>query len=287
MKNAESAQVAAEPAIDAASIWQVIWRYKLYIAGVALLGALIAVGLALTATPMYLAEATVTEAHDAMLGRPGSVSTPLSGLASLAGVDLSGGSGAGRDAKAILESRHLVEEYVRRNNLAPVLFAGSKQSPTLWKAAKYFQEHVLSLHDDPRKGKTVVAIEWQDPVTAARWANGIVQLANEITRARAIEYSKRNVDYLNGQIAQTNVVELQKVMYNIIESETKTLMLANAQPEYAFAIVDPAVAPEERFKPKRTLMVAIGLIAGLLLGILTALAHSVVRAERSDDGRSA
>jgi hypothetical protein len=40
------------------------------------------------------------------------------------------------------------------------------------------------------------------------------------------------------------------VLYNLIESETKTLMLANARVEYAFTVVDPAVVPGATCQPQ-------------------------------------
>jgi uncharacterized protein involved in exopolysaccharide biosynthesis len=63
------------------------------------------------------------------------------------------------------------------------------------------------------------------------------------------------------------------VMYNLIEAETKELMLANGKAEYAFTIVDPAVPPEIRISPKRTLMVLVGTSIGLLLGGIIAVVH--------------
>ena len=92
--------------------------------------------------------------------------------------------------------------------------------------------------------------------------------APEALRAR--EDAQRNVDYLNEQVAKTGVVELRRVLYNIIESETKTLMLANARVEYAYTVVDPAVVPAQRVSPKRTLMVASGFLIGMVVGVLTA-----------------
>ena len=52
--------------------------------------------------------------------------------------------------------------------------------------------------------------------------------------------SSRNIQYLKDQIAKTDVVQLQGVMYSLVEAEMKTLMLANARSEYAFTVVDPA-----------------------------------------------
>jgi len=132
---------------------------------------------------------------------------------------------------------------------------------------------VLSIREDKRSGLTIAAITWTNAAVAARWANEFVALANELLRTRAIDESKASIIYLNRQIEQTNVVERKRVMYNLIENEEKTLMVANAKAEYAFTVIDPAVAPEERFSPRRTLMVLIGTALGLFLGTLAAFAR--------------
>jgi LPS O-antigen subunit length determinant protein (WzzB/FepE family) len=74
-------------------------------------------------------------------------------------------------------------------------------------------------------------------------------------------------------------------MYNLIENETKTLMLANARSEYAFTLVDPAVTPEVRIRPRRTLMVLIGLLVGGLLGMVIAFAHGSFARYKGDASR--
>jgi LPS O-antigen subunit length determinant protein (WzzB/FepE family) len=73
---------------------------------------------------------------------------------------------------------------------------------------------------------------------------------------------------------------MQRVMYNLIENETKTLMLANVKSEYAFALVDPAVPPEVRDTPKRTIMVLVGLVVGGVIGVLLALGRNLLREYR-------
>ena len=45
-------------------------------------------------------------------------------------------------------------------------------------------------------------------------------------------------------------------------------MLANAQQEYVFETVDPAVVPQEKSEPKRALMVVLATILGLMLSII-------------------
>jgi len=136
---------------------------------------------------------------------------------------------------------------------------------------------ILTIGEDDVGGITTITIEWTDPAVAARWANDYVALANEIIRTQAREEAERNIEYLNQQISQTNVVGLQRVMYNLIEAETKTLMLANARSEFAFSSVDPAVTPEVRSKPKRKIVVLSGIAIGLIFGILFVFALNIFR----------
>lgn len=268
--------------LDLMSIVRQLWRFRLMVALCALVGGLIALALALTSVPYFKAEAVVTEVRDRGLGGANSLASQLGGLASLAGVNITtGAAAASQEAAAILDSNHLAEEFIRRNNLLPVLLKGSKRPASLWRAVKVFKEGVVVIQRDQRRGVTTVSVEWTDAATAARWANGFVALANEIIRQRALNESTRNIAYLNDQLARTNVVELRKVMYDIIESETKTVMLANGRVEYAFELVDPAVAPELKSRPHRTIMVAVGLMLGFTVGAAGALVMNRMRAARA------
>jgi uncharacterized protein involved in exopolysaccharide biosynthesis len=259
--------------VDFIALLRVIWRYKYFVAIVAAACGLLAVAVALTATHIYRAEVVVTEANDEGIGGAASLANQLGGLASIAGINLAK-SGTGQEAQAVLRSNHLVEQFVQRNGLIKE-FPARAGRPTLWFAAKEFRERVLTIRDDDDRGTTTIAMEWTDPTVAARWANEFVALANEIVRTRALDESSRNIKYLNDQIAKTNVVEIQRVMYGLIENETKTHMLANVRQEYAFTVVDPAVAPELRVWPKRTLIVLTGGVLGVFLGVVLALAHNL------------
>jgi uncharacterized protein involved in exopolysaccharide biosynthesis len=268
-----------EGEIDLMTLSGIVWSHKYRILLASGLCGLVAAILAITATPLYRAEVTVTQVKDSGMGSTASLANQFSGLASLAGINLANSGGPGQQAQAVLKSRRLAEAFITREHLVSQLFPRAKRPPTLWFAVNQFRDGVLSIHEDKLKGTTTVAIEWTDPLTAARWANGFMALANELLRARALNDSQRNIAYLNEQIARTNVVELQRVMYNLVESETKTLMLANARAEYAFSVVDPAVPPEVRFSPKRTLMVVLGVIVGLFIGTIGAFVHHRLREE--------
>lgn len=259
--------------IDLVVLWQVLKRYKILIAlCTVIIGAGAAV-FAFTATPMFRAEATISEVHDSNMGGAGSIAGQLGGLASLAGVALGPGSASSRDAQATMKSRRLAEQFITRYDLTEKLLAKSKRPPTLWRAVDRFRKEVLNVDEDRRNGVTMISMYWRDPREAALWANNFVALANEVIRNRAAADARRNIAYINEQLKQTTPVEVQHAMYNLVESETKTLMLAEGRAEYAFSTIDPAVPPELKSSPKITIIVLVGLVVGIFAGILIAIAR--------------
>lgn len=282
MKSTEPVPTDADDTIDVIALWRLLWGQKVLIAIVAGVFGVTAVILALIATPIYRAEAVVTPVADSGLGGAGSsLAGRFGGLASLAGIDLGSSGVAGQEAQAVLESRRLVEEFIRRNDLVDELLPPGSPTSSLWHAVQKFRDTVVSIRTDDLDGTTTVVVEWKDPAVAATWANGLVALANELMRAKALAGSSRNIEYLNKQIAATNVVEMQRVMYGLIENETKSLMLANARPDYAFTVVDPAAVPEARVRPKRKLMVLTGTTLGLILAVLFVFGYDTVKRYRT------
>ena len=107
------------------------------------------------------------------------------------------------------------------------------------------------------------------PKVAAQWANDLVQQINEQLREQAIADSQKRVGYLEQELAKTTLQDMRAVLYNLLESEKQKAMLANVNEDFALEVIDPAVAPEVREKPKRKLIVALGGVCGGFLGIFT------------------
>jgi len=190
-------------------------------------------------------------------------------------------------ADAVLDSRGLAEEFIRRNNLAPVLLKKLKR-PTMWRAVRVFKDSLSKIKRDQMKNTTKITVEWSDPATAARWANGLVGLANEMMRTHALAEASRNIEYLNKQLGGTTDVQLRQNLYDILETQNQTLMLANGRSEYAFRVIDPAVPPEVRSRPQLILVLLISLGLGLAVGCTVAfvrerLAERRLEAAAEDD----
>jgi uncharacterized protein involved in exopolysaccharide biosynthesis len=268
--------------INLLALWRATWSQKWVVAIVAAIFLGAAIAWALLATPIFRAEVVIVEVRESgSQGGLGALAGQLSGLASLAGMNINAGASNSREHLAVLRSRQLVERFIVADKMLTQLSKGAPEPLSLWKAVRMVQDRVVDIQDDTRRGITTVSVEWTDPKLAAAWANSFVALANETIRAKAVADSQRNIDYLSKRLAQTNSLEVQQLMYSLIESETKTLMLANGRAEYAFAVVDPARAPEIRVSPRRTLMAGAGLALGLVVGVLVA----VMRASRKIGGR--
>jgi len=154
--------------------------------------------------------------------------------------------------------------------------AGSPDGgPSLWQGFKRFDS--LRHIDKDRKTQMVrVSVAWRDPKIAAQWANGLVEELNRHTRDRAIRESVRSREFLEGELAKTNMVAMQTTLNRLVESELKKAMVATVREEYAFRILDRALPPMQRTSPKRTQLV----IASFALGCIIAACVAVVRARR-------
>jgi LPS O-antigen subunit length determinant protein (WzzB/FepE family) len=268
-------QIERGEGIDIFAMIALMWRYRYLIAASSILFALLAVWYALTAKEIFRAEAVITEVHNDSLSGQNGVSGQLGGLASLAGLNV--GNNADANSQTVLASRHLIEEFVKSHDLVAVLTAKGGKRATLWFAVKRFQETVVKIHDDQLKGFTSVSMDWTDAATAAKWANDFVALANQLIRTRVIADATRNVAYLTKQLEQAKEVEVQRSLSTLLENETKTLMLANGRVDYAFRLVDPAVPPEVRHSPQRTLLVISGTAVGFFLGFALAFGIDAFR----------
>jgi capsular polysaccharide biosynthesis protein len=266
--------------LDLGNLIRLIWRNKLLIGLIAILCGGIEAAIAFTTPPIFRATAVVVPVHEKDLSS-GGIANQIGALTSLVGVNLGQTGSEGPASDAVLDSRWLVEEFVKRNNLLPVLGVGSKKPLTLWLGVKKFKEGLLTIRKDTRRGTTTVAVDWYDAAVAARWANGLIALTNELIRTRAIDVATRNIAYLNRELEQTTAVELRQALYDIIKNETKTLMLANGRDDYAFEIVDPAVPSEWKERPHRALLTLVGLSIGAFLGTVVAFIRERVRRRKS------
>lgn len=275
--------------IDLREYWRVLVDHKKLIALITGVATATALAIALLLTPIFRAEVLLAPAAQDKAGGLGALAGQFGDLAALAGISLGGGDTT-QEAIATLKSRALTEAFIKEKNLLPVLFADewdaekkkwktndSEDIPTLWKAYEVFDEDIRSVAADKKTGLVTLAIEWEDPAVAAEWANELVKRVNLQRQKEAIEEAERSIAYLQKQLARTGSVEVQQSIYRLVEAQTKSIMVAQSREDFAFKVIDPAVPPEEKVKPKRALLVAVGIFGGLFLSVIGSFVASANR----------
>jgi len=260
--------------------WETVVRYKVTMSLVLIACLCMATAYALIATPIYRAQIVFTPVEQGEQDKMASIAAQFGGLASMAGVSVGGGGGKSSTALAVLKSRNFTTEFISEEKLLPILFDDSKDTPTLWKAFELFDKDVRNVSEDKKNALVTMSIEWKDPALAAKWANELVKRLNRFQREAAIAEADKNIAFLKKELEKTSLVDMRQAIYRLIEAQTKSAMIANVRDEFAFKIIDPAVPPEKKIKPKRAMIVMLGFIGGAFLGLCAVFIRSAIDKSR-------
>ncbi|MGC4028219.1 MAG: Wzz/FepE/Etk N-terminal domain-containing protein [Steroidobacteraceae bacterium] len=263
--------------ISIRELWMLVWNGKWIILTAALVLASISAAYAFLATEWWKSEVVLSPVES---NRMPALGGGLAGLAALAGVNL-GTDGNSVDAIAVLKSREFAREFIKDNNLLPVLFenkwdSGKKdwrssdprERPDERDGAEYFHRNVMSVVQDNKTRLVTLSVQWTDARLAAKWATDLVERINRKMQQRALLRSESNLAYLRTELSETNVVGLQQALGRLIEDEMQTYMLARASDDFAFRVIDAAAVPKTKSKPRRMLVIAVGTLAGFFLGVM-------------------
>lgn len=269
-------------------VLEILWSGKAVIIATTVLFAVGSVAYALLAKEIFRAEALLVPAEQQSAPMIGG---QLGGLAALAGVNMTEGSGV--EALAVLKSRQFARDFIEQYNLMPVIFEDEwdaenerwltddpTETPDLRDGAEFFHEEILQVGEERGTGLVTLGVEWTDPIVAADWASVLVRRLNDRLREGALREAEANVAYLESEMTNTTLFSLQESIGRLLESELQKLMLARGNEEFAFKIVDPPVPPKQRVRPKRALTAVVGTLLGGLLGVFIVL---VGHAGRTDD----
>ncbi len=298
--------------IDLRELLGTLWRGKWIILFTTLVFAVAGAAYALSKPNIYQASVLLAPAQSE--GGSGGISGQLGGLASLAGINL-GGGGSNKTvmAKEVLQSRAFLTDFIHRYSLSVPLMAvkgwntenqnwqidreiynpetntwledeeGKSQKPTDWDMINKFKQEHLSVSENAETGMVTLKINSQSPTVAKEWAEKLVLDINEHMRQEDVREAEARIAYLEGKLSETPIAGMQQVFYQLIESETRTVMLANAQDEYVFKTVDPAVVPQEKSEPKRALIAILGTLLGGMIGIFIVFILAFVRSARREN----
>lgn len=250
----------------------------------------------LTIPDTYLTEAVLSPTEEASGGGLSNLSGQLGGLASLAGISVGADStDQVTVALEIIKSRQFIANFVDRHDIKVPLMAseewdrenrqlkidddiydtgsevwtrpsinGRPSEPTALEVHEFFLQ-LLAVERDATSGLIKVSLEFYDPILARDWLLLLIDQLNSDMRVREITSTNQNIQYLENKVEQIGDIEMKTVFFQLIQEQTKKLMLAEVRSDFVFTTIDPPYVPELKFAPKRAI---ICVMAGFLSGFL-------------------
>jgi uncharacterized protein involved in exopolysaccharide biosynthesis len=246
---------------------------------------------------IYVADALLAPA-DASSSIGNSLGT-YSGLAALAGMPLPSGAGGGSNSQLgmqLMQSRAFLGEFAERRNIFPeilaveswdettrvlsfdpniydeqsgVWFQGSTEASAPSQLDVYMVlSEALTVMRDAQTGYVTITMAHESPLFAARLLTWIIEDVNVEVKRREVEEATESIKYLQQQIEKTALADMQNMFFELIQSQTEVIMLAEVRPEYVFTTIDPPVVPKIKSSPNRENIAILGGFLGIVLGCL-------------------
>ncbi|MDR8524434.1 Wzz/FepE/Etk N-terminal domain-containing protein [Shewanella fidelis] len=299
----------ADDEIDLRELFSVIWQGKWLIIAITAVFAIGSVIFALSQPNTYKSQALLAPASEEQSAGLSGLASQFGGLASMAGINLGATGGADKTQMAIevIKSRQFTSDFIQSHNILLDLMAADKWNmatdtltydaeiydalnnkwvrdvrapfkpePSMQEAYKEFSK-AMSINLAKNTGMVTISVEHVSPSIAKQWVDWLIEDINKVMKERDVAEAIRSSEFLNKQIALTNVADIRSILYKLIEEQAKTIMFAEVRDEYVFKTIDPAFAPEEKAGPKRALICVLGTMLGGMLAMMIVLIRHFVR----------
>jgi len=281
--------------IDLRELWSVIWRGKWVVIAVTFIFALASVLYAISQPNIYTSEALLAPAEESSRAGLAGLAGQFGGLASLAGVNVGGGSDKTTLAIEVLKSREFVSKFITKHNLLvpimaskdwslsdrilildPDLYDASEKKwvrfegdlgPSMQEAYFVFNKN-LKVSRDKTSGFVTISFEFYSPEITKQWVDWLIADVNFEIKYRDMSEAQKSIQYLTDQLEKTPIADMQKIFYELIEEQTKKIMIAEVRDEYVFKTIDGAIVPEFKSGPNRLLMFVLGAVLGGVFSVL-------------------
>lgn len=284
--------------IDFIEFFNILWNGKWIIISLTSLISILGVLYSLSLPNIYTSKAILAPVNPStnISGAIGG----YSGLAGLAGISLPTGSDVGNAEKALekITSLSFFEDNIMPNIFLPNLMAVKTWDfktnkltynesiyrvdndtwtikPSAQQSYKEFSSQ-LKLIEDKKSGFVSILIKHKSPFIAKQWVDLVVDEVNAFYRQKDKAESERAVSFLNQQIAMTGLSEIKQVLAQLLQEETKKLMLIEASEYFVFDYIDPPAVMEKKSEPRRSFIcILIAAFGGMLSIILVLIRHYI------------
>ena len=299
--------------IDLRELFHVLWDKIFYIGAITSIFSLISIIYALMLPNIYQSQAVMMpmEANQGMSGMLGQ----YSGMASLAGISLPSESGSkAQEAIARIQSFEFFSNsflpHIKLENLMAVkkwnqasntltydASAFNSESgqwvrkvkpptstiPSSQEAYKKQYQAIMSVSEDKKTSFVTLSVEHKSPVIAQQWVEIMMDQIDQVMRDQDRQTALQSIAYLNSLAPTVNYEEISKALASLQQEQMKRLMMVEANENYIFKVLDSPIVPEMKVKPKRSLIVILGTMLGMMLSVLGVLVWHYTRTSSQHD----
>jgi LPS O-antigen subunit length determinant protein (WzzB/FepE family) len=250
---------------------------------------------------IYKSEVLTVTAKQEQHSGIGDLAGKLGGFAGMAGISLPQQTDNTEIILVTLKSKKFVMNLIEKHNLYPELIAATnwqaqqnkliynpelynektgewvrkvnfpkQKKPSGQEAYEKFMK-VFSVKKSVENGTIILSVEHLSPVRAKEWLDLIINDLNQEMRSTDVEEAQKNITYLKALLNQPEYVAMREVLYGLLEEQVKTIMLSKVRDNYALKVIDPALVPEMREKPRRIIFILVGALLGMVLSVFVTL----------------
>jgi len=297
--------------ISVIELFKEVYLHKFSIIGVSSLFFIISIVISLNLTNRYTAKATLVGVV-ADSGGLAALAKNFGGLASVAGLNLGASGGEDKSAIAIeiIKSRKFINDFVVKHDLSIPLVASKGYNvltdeleidhnvfdlkenkwmrevelpktvePSAWEIHKTFLD-LLKIEQDIKTGFVTISIEFYSPKLAKQWLELLIIEINEKIKNNEKQEAKKSIIFLHKALDNVTNSNMQQTFYQLIEEQTKTLMLTESKEEYVFKTISPAYLPERKSFPNRIVICISGGFLGAIIMSFWIISRYFYRNER-------
>ena len=289
-----------EDEIDLRELFHVLWDKIFYIGAITSIFSLISIIYALMLPNIYQSQAVMMpmEANQGMSGMLGQ----YSGMASLAGISLPSESGSkAQEAIARIESFEFFSNsflpHIKLENLMAVKKWNQASNTLIYDASAFNSESgqwvrkvkppksnipssqeaykdykkIMSINEDKTKLFVKLSVKHKSPAIAQQWVEIIMEQIDQVMRDQDRQAALQSIAYLNSLAPTVNYEEIKQAFSSLQQEQMKRLMMVEANKNYIFNVLDSPIVPEVKFEPKRSLIVILSTMLGMILSVLGVL----------------
>ncbi len=286
--------------IDLKELFSVLWRHKLLIILLTSFFALVSVIYALSLTDVYKSETLLSVSSGS---NPRAGLSNLSGLASMAGINLDSGGGADKSILAIetVKSRAFLKHLITFENILPSIMAAKSydfQSKKIQYDPEIYNENKGEWVREPQKNKqskpsyleayetylgqvsidkdqltnlVSISVAHISPVFAKEFLELIVNEANELLRNKDLRESSDAITFLATEVPKSSLITMKDSINTLHIAQLEKQMLSKINTEYVLKVIEPPFVPENKSSPQRSIICILGTFLGGMFAIVWVL----------------